>query len=62
MVIMEIVIITMLGLWAYIALRRVLKKKQGCNHCGNCSHCSYYDSCPQNQPQLPETDGEQSRS
>ncbi len=62
MIFIEMAIIGGLALWAYIALRNVLKKKQGCNHCGNCSHCSYYDSCPQNQPQLPEADGEKIHS
>lgn len=62
MIFIEMAIIGGLALWAYIALRKVLKKKQGCNHCGNCSHCSYYDSCPQNQPQLPAADGEEIHS
>lgn len=60
--IIEILIITALVLWAYIALRRVLKKKQGCNHCANCSGCSYYDSCPQNHPQSPEARDEEIHS
>ncbi len=62
MFIIEIAIISGLALWAYMALRKVLKKKQGCNHCSNCSGCSYYDSCPQNHPQTVDTDGKEIHS
>lgn len=51
MVIAEMLLIGALLLWAYLAFRKVIQKRKGCNNCSACSRCSYYDSCPQNQPQ-----------